>query len=180
MSAYITHPATVDLILSAAPDAVVDRLILDLFGRTTLTADNEGRSAVGRYLISVNVRSVQYLYANQTLKDLPGYQYRDLERSVGAYIFCPTSPGYEYRPVTWATRVLGGGRGYGDGPDHNDEARRLLGAIGCYRYQSCEHPEWTGSPAHKFLDELIGRLASHLSVGWEYVGVNDMAEAVSA
>lgn len=48
----------------------------------------------------------------------------------------------------------------------------MLKAIGCYRYQSCEHPEWEKSEAYAFCQALEQHMISFLSgyddgPGWE-------------
>ncbi len=46
--------------------------------------------------------------------------------------------------------------------------------VNCYRYQSCEGPEWNGSFALAFTDrlitELVAKLISMHSTSWEYDG----------
>lgn len=48
----------------------------------------------------------------------------------------------------------------------------VLKAIACYRYQSCEHPEWERSEARVFIDALEQKAIVHLpgyddAPGWE-------------
>ncbi|ART74333.1 hypothetical protein BTO20_37560 (plasmid) [Mycobacterium dioxanotrophicus] len=38
----------------------------------------------------------------------------------------------------------------------------LLNALHCYRYQSCEHPDWEGSEAQAFTEALEARLIHRL------------------
>lgn len=48
---------------------------------------------------------------------------------------------------------------------------QVLKAIDCYRYQSCEHESWDGSPAEEFCDRLmhavISRLPGYRDAAWE-------------
>jgi hypothetical protein len=39
---------------------------------------------------------------------------------------------------------------------------QALKAIDCYEYQSCEHPEWENSFAHKFCEQFKGSLITFL------------------
>lgn len=55
-------------------------------------------------------------------------------------------------------------------PTHIDPVR-VLAALACYEYQSCEHPEWAQSEAHAFCDAIrkaaIRRLPGYDKAGWE-------------
>ena len=39
---------------------------------------------------------------------------------------------------------------------------KLIKAIHCYEYQSCEHPEWEGSAAHAYCKDILARLVEYL------------------
>ncbi|MGW0061410.1 hypothetical protein ACWDTT_15970 [Streptosporangium sandarakinum] len=62
-------------------------------------------------------------------------------------------PVYNYRPLARQIHPLA-----------------ALKAIKCYRYQSCEHPEWEGSEADRFTDSLIysliGALPGYSTLPW--------------
>lgn len=52
------------------------------------------------------------------------------------------------------------------------EAFRLLVAVACLTYQSCEHPGWEDSNARKFLDDLRDLAISKLPAKWQEVYVD--------
>ena len=61
-------------------------------------------------------------------------------------------------------------------PEHGGEVDwvQVLSAIACYRYQSCEHPEWLTSDAFHFVQALEKRAIQNLP------GYNDAAWEVTA
>lgn len=80
-----------------------------------------GADSAGRMLWAENLRSLMYRYPNDGDGERPGpIDFRDSD--VDTY--------------TWTPRA--------DGLD----PKRLAEVIGCYRYQSCEHPEWESSQAY--------------------------------
>jgi hypothetical protein len=86
---------------------------------------------IGRMLWRINVASVAYRYSSHT----------DLETEWAASY--ADVEAYTYTPAPVLIRVA------------------LLKTIGCYQYQSCEHPEWDTSEAFK-LTESIKPDLSHL------------------
>jgi hypothetical protein len=86
---------------------------------------------VGRALWRENLASVAYRYPDDTGDgDRPGYLQRDEE--VEEYI---------YRR-----------------PARKIDPSGLLYAIGCYDYQSCEHPGWVTSDAYRWVSTLADAL----------------------
>ena len=74
------------------------------------------------------VKSVQYRYPDcQKLTDLPG-------------CIPDAEAGYELDRLRFFWGCI--------------KAVEVLSAIGCYRYQSCEHPEWEASEAYGFVEAL--------------------------
>ncbi len=51
---------------------------------------------------------------------------------------------------------------------------KILAAISCYEYQSCEHPEWKTSEAKSFCEALQGRMIGQLP---GYGGVWEVTDA---
>lgn len=172
MSAYLVDPGTIDLLLTAAPDRTVDRALRDAYPHATdLPSDpGEARSMLGRYLWCMNARSVAYRYPSDDLESLPG-THPDEWLSGMAY---HPMPAYEYR----RTRIGAHGHGSLSGMSAGD-ARRVIGAAHCFRYQSCELPEWDDTAAARFVSAVIDHAAHALSDGWEYTRQEDGAAPVS-
>lgn len=96
--------------------------------------------ACGRMLWRENVASVSYRYPRDTPDALPGP-------------IPYTDPGaYTFRPYRQVTIV------------------QALKAVGCYEYQSCEHPGWEESDARTFCVQLqsalIARLPGYAAAPW--------------
>lgn len=99
----------------------------------TLTRETADR--VGAMLWSENVRSVCYRYDEPEDADgLPG--------RVGFSIMDVAEYRFEYNGG-WS-------------------AVEILSALGCYDYQSCEHPEWPSSEAYAFVHALQARCIDQL------------------
>jgi hypothetical protein len=82
---------------------------------------------VGQMLVDECVRSVSYRYP----QDDP--QKGELPGPIDAYYLHP------YTFARWNRHL---------------EAVVVLKAVACYRYQSCEHPEWESSEAYQFCEAL--------------------------
>ena len=159
MSAYVVDPGTIDVMLSAASDHAITGLLHDVYPHRTFSDVDlsEQRSIAGRYLWCMNVRSVLYRYPSDTVDTIPGYS----PDYLAGMVYQPM-PAYDFAPVRL------------DRAEHGAvlaerSARVVLGAIHCYRYQSCELPEWDGTPADRFTLTLAYDVSSALSEGWEYV-----------
>jgi hypothetical protein len=171
MSAYVVDPFTIHLLLTAAPDRLVMSTIRDVYPEYYDTEDTRAaRSALGRYLWGINIRSVLYRYPSDTVDTMPG-SHPDGYASGALY---HPLPEYEYR----RTRIGHHGTGSVGGMSKADAAR-VLGAAYCYRYQSWELPEWDGTPAARFVSGVIDHAAHALSVDWEYTESDDMGGPVS-
>ena len=93
---------------------------------------------VGRMLWLENVASVAHRYPNDGPNDRPGP--RD---------FCDADAEiYSYRD-----------------PGYRPSAGEILQTIGCYVYQSCEHPGWRSSEARQFCDALQDAVCATLYEG---------------
>lgn len=162
MSAYVVDPRTVDLMLSVARDLDVMQALRgaypfqDFAPLDSEDARDEARSMLGRYLLCMNVRSVQYCYRGEAVESLPGHVFDFL---LGMQYH--PMPDYTFRRVRVDTRDHGLSISAG-------AARRVLGAATCFDYQSCELPEWHGSPAWGFVVAVIRQCASALADGWEF------------
>lgn len=162
MSAYVVHPATVQLVVRAATDQEVLDLLRDAYPFVTFERD-EARGAACRYLACMNVRSVQYRYGGESVDTLPGFRH-------GEWV-----EGAAYYPMPDIDEGKIALRGELDGSLNLDLARRVLGALHCFEYQSCELPEWSGSPAWRFVREVEHRVAGYVATGWEYDGERSVA-----
>ena len=175
MSAYVVDRRTIDLILTAASDQDVERGLREAYpwqaGETIATDDDrrEARSMLGRYLWCMNVRSVQYRYPSDAVADLPGPG--DMTYRSGMQ-YAPM-PEYEYRPTRIA-RTLASGMN-----PSKSEALRVIGAIHCYRYQSCELPEYGESAAERFVTRVECRMGTIVGEGWEYTEEEERTAPVS-
>jgi len=94
---------------------------------------HETEDAVGQMLLDENVKSVCYRYPDDSITSLPG-------RTDAEYLM----PFKAYPTVNRPT------------------ATDALSMIGCYEYQSCEHPEWPESEAKAFCDALTHRAIRRL------------------
>ena len=92
---------------------------------------------VGAMLWAENVKSVQYRYPQDNGDELPGP------------INCEWASPYTFPNDTPLLAPVG-----------------LLKALSCYEYQSCEHPGWATSEAHKWVERTRTHAISHLP-GWE-------------
>ena len=101
-------------------------------------------NAIGAMLVQENLRSIQYRYPDTI---------SDPSRTPG-----PLARYWEYPYVfPQDTKAL--------------STLQAFNAISCLDYQSCEHPEWGTSDAHKFLDSLtwalIHALPGYNGADWE-------------
>lgn len=100
---------------------------------------------VGLMLLTENVNSVRYRYEDTPLDHLPG--------PLTAYWTKP----YSYSPMGKVPTAVQG-----------------LKLVACLDYQSCEHPGWEASNAHKFCeslkDALINVLPGYEEAPWEWGG----------
>jgi hypothetical protein len=156
MSANICGPEIVNLILSAANDRHVESALREAYkGDPDMTDTDAARSTLGRYLICMNVRSVQYRYNGESLDTLPGYMFEFQE---GTH-FHPL-PVYEFTRERLTTRDHGFSLSMAT-------ACRVLGAIADYEYQSCELPEYFESPACGFMVDVMRTCATSAARAWE-------------
>jgi hypothetical protein len=79
--------------------------------------DRSKETATGRLLLEANRLSVAHLYRCEPTDELPG----PVKQTMPA--------DYQYRPVN---------------PDRINPVQ-VLKALRCYRYQTCEHPDYLGS-----------------------------------
>ncbi len=104
--------------------------------------DHTNTDEVGRMLWAENVASVAHRYPDDTDETRPGHPF-DVDR-------------YTYRP-------------YGAYVPTPVEA---LKAIGCYEYQSCEHPGWRTSVACAYVraleQHLIDQLPGYDQAPWDF------------
>lgn len=102
--------------------AHIDIIVRGLIDRAWLSMDAD---EAGRMLWAENLRSVAYRYPNDGDGERPGpTRFRDSDVETYTY----TDPMY--------------------GPSDAELDR----AIGCYSYQSCEHPEWEESDAYEVVE----------------------------
>ncbi len=100
-------------------------------------------NALGQMLLDACVKSVAHRYPKDKLTDLPG--------PTGAYWVLP----YRYSPMGRVPTPVQG-----------------LKLVGCFDYQSCEHPDWEKSAAYGFCQALkatlIGALPGYDEAPWEW------------
>ena len=103
----------------------------------------ENASEVGQILLDECVKSVCYRYDDSGITDLPG--------PINAEWLIPFKFKYLQRMP---------------------KAMEAISITRCYEYQSCEHPEWEASEAHKFCQALIsskiGELQGYDDAPWEW------------
>lgn len=172
MSAYVVDKETIDALVTAAvigsrgqgpaqghlrlrwPGIEINREQAAIpgdwraeFDRSAVLWAEFGREAtptladeIGHMLWFENVSSVAYRYPDDALDDLPGPAPS------------PSPPDY-----TWRRTQL-------------QPAVAILKAIGCYEYQSREHPGWPKSESYRFClalrDAMISRLPGYAEAGW--------------
>jgi hypothetical protein len=152
MSAYIVDRDTIDLLVAAA---LVLPGLADHHGEPEFTwwvhsqqrrhrinchgfhpadgrLDRYTPDTLGRLLWDENVRSVSYRYPDDRPHELPGPA------------DAPWLGTYTARTADLQLTIRSGQIRLAD----------IVSAVACYRYQSCEHPEWHGSAAAAFCDEL--------------------------
>lgn len=56
---------------------------------------------------------------------------------------------------------------------------RAMGAVNCYRYQTCEHATWRGSYADELSKRVMDRLVDIISEGWDYERPANAPQVVS-
>ena len=105
---------------------------------------NDELNALGAMIWAENVKSVSYRYPSDG-EDLPGP------------INLEWATPYQYPSnVHLLTPVA------------------ILKMVQCYEYQSCEHPSWESSEAHKWAQrmrsEATSRLPGYEAAPWEYIG----------
>lgn len=147
MSAFIVSTDHIDYLVTAAAEAGIGGGGVywhDPAQGQTERVDYTNASEIGARLLAANIASVAYRYDTIPAgESLPGP------------VPNPTPDEYEFSPfhVTAIDPV------------------QVLKACDCYEYQSCERPEWLGSPAWRFVDALrgayIGRLKGYDGARWE-------------
>ncbi len=131
MSAWIVDKVHIDLLITAGlviPNRNVGNSKLRWYrDRTYTELDHTNADAIGVMLWSENFKSVEDRYPNE-VGELPGAE----EGFDAAHVLT-----YKHRRI------------------HGDlDPVVVLKAIGCYRYQSCEHDGWETSDANLFCEAL--------------------------
>lgn len=170
MSAYICDPATPDTLAAAASDELIEETLRAIYPTGEEPDKNKARGLVARYLVVMNVRSVQYRYHGESVETLPGYCYKAWESGT-TYYPMPTADEHPYIPTPLGQQARN--RDY-VGPDPSLAAgagrvaaiRRVLGVARGWEYQACELPEYKNSAAAEFIRALTLELAEALAEGW--------------
>lgn len=159
MSAWVVNKEHIDVLVSLAlsgarderdvrPDHGWRRLSwfeVDPFGpefesnEPLRTIDRDNLDEVGRMLWQENVASVAYRYPDDNQSSRPGPVSDDIDAEAENY--------------EWTD------------PRYRSTIGEAFQTIGCYEYQSCEHPEWRTSEAKRFCDSLRDHLAAALYEG---------------
>ena len=141
MSAWIVSKAHIDALVSAAMTSKGNPFRwYDADGNHSheLTCmDTEKATKVGQMLWSENLASINARYVDTIDNPLgcPGPANFEGPASIDAYRFTRTQ---QLEPV------------------------KVIKAIHCYDYQSCEHDGWKASEAHQFCEALEARMVSSL------------------
>lgn len=151
MSAFVVHPAHIDVILSTAingPSSSRKRgewdppWAAELMGRQA-PLNRKNASRAGAALLAECIRSVRHRYPDSDPNRLPGP------------IPTPDPAQYEWTDFGSALTIA-----------------EAFKAIACYEYQSCEHPGWSGSGAEAFCHRLRSALGEALpgyeAAPWEW------------
>lgn len=105
--------------------------------------DYQNATQVGYALLAANILSVQTRYDDCTYEELPGP------------VPTPNADDYQYRHTDY----------------YPTDPVKILKAISCYRYQSCEYDGFEQSAAAKFCDDLrdalIDSLPGYDDAAWE-------------
>lgn len=134
MSAYVVSKAHIDYLVNAAVVVGIRHQSPMFFDRERAASYGNG-TAIGRALWAENHASVAYRYPDCADGGLPGPIGLD-DETIAAYTYA--TPRRAFNPVV------------------------AIKAVGCYQYQSCEHPEWGESAAKAFTDDLLWRLIEEL------------------
>ena len=131
MSAFMHSTAHVDAIIHGAIELTDAQYIY--FGNPTQTLQNQPTQA-GQLLMRENAESMAYRY---NMKDLDNTA-DDGTRPIEYLGYLEQAEGYEYKPDT-------------DARHKSYSVPEILVALHSLEYQSCEHPEFEASDAHKLI-----------------------------
>ena len=165
MSAYVVDPYHIAALVGAAIERRLTWLAPEEpreeeethrpgepWGKDALTAAARRRreatdataTEIARMLLLTNARSVAYRYDEPITGDLPGLV-----------------EGVEIVQITWtAAECRAAARASLADPVH------ILSALACFRYQSCERPDWEQSEAAAFYHALLHAAIGDLP-GWD-------------
>ena len=107
------------------------------------------KDRLGQKLVDECVKSVAYRYPGSKLGELPG----------------PCDP-YYLKPYRF------------EDPKYLPTAAELAKAIACYRYQSCEHPEWVRSYACRLTERIGQEIATNVPAAKRMLDVTEHREMV--
>lgn len=142
MSAFIVNKSHIDAMLRARLGRAPNYLSWYHKG-THHQLTIDNADQVGQMLLGECVRSVSYRYPNDPLTELPG-------RTDAEWI------------IPYTFYLMG----------RRPTPVQALKLISCYKYQSCEHPEWESSEAQAFCEALTATLIQNLpgyeEAPWEW------------
>lgn len=144
MSAFVVNKSHINAMLLSALNLKYGGRGLTWYHNGEHKELNElNANQVGQMLLDECVKSVCSRYDDSEMTDLPG--------SINAEWLIP----FEFHYVQRIPKPL-----------------EALSITGCYKYQSCEHPEWEASEAHTFCQSLIshkiGELPGYDDAPWEW------------
>lgn len=152
MSAFIVSHDHIDAILTYAIQRRMSYWNPELHTRPTI--DRASATEIGRILLEECERSVSYRYPGDSPDQLPGkigeraasYAYR-------AYFHMAPTPGGQLRACGSLNAV------------------QCIKAVNCLEYQSCEHPGWEASLAHRICQDIkaaaVHDLPGYDAAEWE-------------
>ena len=142
MSAFVVSKSHINAIIMAGM-AVRYKPLSWYHGDERFVLTDETADRVGQMLLDECVRSVSYRYDDTGIASLPG--------RTNAEWLMP----FQCHPTC-----------------NNPTPLQALKLIGCYEYQSCEHPEWETSEARSFCEALrthtICRLPGYEEALWTW------------
>ncbi len=132
MSAYVVSKSQITTLVAAGA----------MVAKGTINIDREGASRIGADLLAECIASVSYRYPKDDLGELPGMYVTEAPcEGVAAVEFAEWLTPYVYEP-----------------PETPPTREEVEAEIGCYEYQSCEHPGWEASFAAEYCRRLRAAL----------------------
>ena len=160
MSAHLVSRQTIDILVSAASTEPyrVARCLQAVYDSQSIPWDWFGEpdyerylGMLGRYLWSVNARSVLFRYPNATLETMP------TDSTLPTWKWGSIGPLPDYSFTRSASSLS-------DSDTDIGASVLTISAAQDYGYQSCELPEWESTPAFDLLHHVVFNAAGVLTM----------------